>query len=168
MLQHAPVAWEFARAMESAQTTAVGCEVTRTAKMATGMEMCLDASHVASQNAPDGHIRAIARDEWMSTHLSLLEFYILSVLVQKERYGLEIVQAVKSATEEKRLLSLGSLYTTLRRLEKKGLVTSRWGETIEPRRGARRRYYRLTALGAETFTETQRVLANLLGLPRPT
>jgi DNA-binding PadR family transcriptional regulator len=104
----------------------------------------------------------------MSTHLSLLEFYILSVLVQKERYGLEIVQAVKSATEEKRLLSLGSLYTTLRRLEKKGLVTSRWGETIEPRHGARRRYYRLTALGAETFTETQRVLANLLGLPRPT
>ena len=104
----------------------------------------------------------------MSTHLSLLEFYILSVLVQKERYGLEMIQAVKSATEEKRVLSLGSLYTTLRRLEKKGLVTSRWGETIEPRRGARRRYYRLTALGVETFTETQRVLANLLGLPRPT
>jgi DNA-binding PadR family transcriptional regulator len=104
----------------------------------------------------------------MSTRLSLLEFYILSVLVQKERYGLEIIQAVRNATEDQRVLSLGSLYTTLRRLEKKGLVTSRWGEISESRRGARRRYYRLTALGAETFTETQRVLANLLGLPRPT
>ena len=97
-------------------------------------------------------------------NLSQLELSILSVLVEKERYGLEIIEAVNSATEGKRTLSLGSLYTTLHRLEKKGLITSRWGETVEPRQGARRRYYQLTAPGLEVLHETQLVLLRLLRL----
>lgn len=52
-------------------------------------------------------------------------------------------------------------------MEKKGLIASQWGDTSEARRGARRRYYRLTALGTEVLTETRQVLAHLLRLPRP-
>ena len=43
-------------------------------------------------------------------------------------------------------------------------LTSQWGETVEPRQGARRRYYRLTALGQEALRDTQRVLLSLLRL----
>ncbi len=79
-------------------------------------------------------------------------------------YGLEIIAVIEEATGRKGILSLGSLYTPLHRLEHKGFITSRWGETVEPRKGARRRYYRLTALGQEALRETQRVLLSLLRL----
>jgi len=52
----------------------------------------------------------------------------------------------------------------LHRMEKKGFITSRWGETVVPRQGARRRYYQLTALGQEVLRDTQRVLLSLLRL----
>lgn len=103
----------------------------------------------------------------MSTTLSQLEFSILSVLLEKECYGLEMITAIEQTTAGQWTVSLGSLYTTLRRMEKKGFVTSRWGDADAPRAGARRRYYRLTALGIETLTQTQRAVANLLSLTRP-
>jgi PadR family transcriptional regulator, regulatory protein PadR len=100
----------------------------------------------------------------MRTNLSQLELFLLSALVSKERYGLEIIEVIEDATGRKGILSLGSLYATLHRMEKKGFITSRWGETVAPRQGARRRYYRLTALGEEALRETQRVLVTLLRL----
>ena len=103
----------------------------------------------------------------MRTNLSQLEFSILSVLMEKECYGLEMITAIELTTEGQWTVSLGSLYTTLRRMENKGFVTSRWGDADEPRAGARRRYYRLTGLGIETLTQTQRAVANLLNLSRP-
>jgi DNA-binding PadR family transcriptional regulator len=88
--------------------------------------------------------------------LSRLEAIILSALASKERYGLEIIDAVKKATGQ--TLSVGGLYTTLHRMERKGLVTARWGESTEARQGARRRYYRFTGLGNRAFAETKSVL----------
>lgn len=90
--------------------------------------------------------------------LSGREMLILSVLTQGEKYGLEIVDAVKKLKES---LSLGTLYTTLHRMEKKGFVGSRWGETTGERAGARRRYYHPTALGARVLKESQRVYVKL-------
>ncbi len=100
----------------------------------------------------------------MSTNLSQLELFILSALITKERYGLEIIEVIEEATGRKVILSLGSLYATLHRMEKKGFITSRWGETVVSRQGARRRYYQLTALGQEVLRDTQRVLLSLLRL----
>jgi DNA-binding PadR family transcriptional regulator len=100
----------------------------------------------------------------MSTNLSQLELFILSALIAKERYGLEIIEVIEEATGRKGILSLGSLYATLHRMEKKGFITSRWGETVVPRQGARRRYYQLTALGQKVLRDTQRVLLSLLRL----
>jgi PadR family transcriptional regulator, regulatory protein PadR len=100
----------------------------------------------------------------MSTNLSQLELFILSALITKERYGLEIIEVIEEATGRKGILSLGSLYVTLHRMENKGFITSQWGETVESRQGTRRRYYRLTALGQEALRETQRVLLSLLRL----
>lgn len=96
--------------------------------------------------------------------LSQLELLILSAVGPSERYGLEIVRTLQNLTNAQHLLSLGSLYTTLHRMERKGLVSARWGETTEVRQGARRRYYRITGLGHRALTETKELLVKSLNL----
>src|SRR5438874_1814114 len=91
--------------------------------------------------------------------LSETEILIASAISGKELYGLQIVDEVLALTRGKRRISLGGLYTTLHRMESKKLVTSRWGETVVDRQGARRRYYKIAGLGARALSETERVLA---------
>jgi DNA-binding PadR family transcriptional regulator len=98
--------------------------------------------------------------------ISSLEIHILAALGGQEYYGLQIVDRVKAITDKS--ISLGSLYTTLHRMEKKGLVKARWGDTNEDRAGARRRYYEVTALGHKALTETHRLVTHALDLqPKP-
>ncbi|MEM9008001.1 MAG: PadR family transcriptional regulator [Cyanobacteria bacterium P01_F01_bin.86] len=83
---------------------------------------------------------------------------LLSVIKSKRLYGLEISREISLATDKKRNIPVGSLYSILRRLENKGLIKSQWGkdeDEIEKRGGARRRYYELTGLGQKTLEETQ-------------
>jgi PadR family transcriptional regulator, regulatory protein PadR len=96
------------------------------------------------------------------TRTSNLEILILAALETSELYGLSIIERVKETTGQS--LSLGGLYTTLHRMEQKGFVASRWGESTEVRQGARRRYYQITALGQQTLTETRRMLVKGLNL----
>lgn len=80
--------------------------------------------------------------------LSALEEMVLTVLLKRELYGLEIIKAIEEATGGKRKIGFGSLYPTLHQLEKKGMVESRWGiETPKERSGARRKYYKIKGLG---------------------
>ncbi|NEP00520.1 MAG: helix-turn-helix transcriptional regulator [Symploca sp. SIO2E9] len=81
------------------------------------------------------------------TQLSNLEEDILTAIHGQELYGLEIMRAIEEASGGLRQIKAGSLYPTLKRLEKKTLVESRWGEDQEQGEGARRRYYRLTPKG---------------------
>ena len=50
--------------------------------------------------------------------LGLNEVRVLSSLLFREKYGLEIIKTVKEETGKS--ISLGGLYTTMHRLEKKG------------------------------------------------
>jgi PadR family transcriptional regulator PadR len=94
--------------------------------------------------------------EGPALRLSAVEEDILTLLVGRELYGLAIIEASTSAVGGTRGLRLGSLYTALYKMEKKGLVRSWWGsETPEERGHARRRYYTATGLGAEALTATQ-------------
>jgi len=90
--------------------------------------------------------------------LSRTELLIMSALATRELYGLEIVDRVQTVTGSKRRMALGSLYPTLARMDDKGLVTGRWGESSDDRRGARRRYYKMTGLGARALAQTQKEL----------
>ena len=90
---------------------------------------------------------------------SHLEATILAAVGSSERYGLEIVREIERLTG--RPVSLGSLYVTLHRMEKKGFMTARWGEATEERLGARRRYYRLTGLGKAALADTRRTFERL-------
>jgi transcriptional regulator len=83
--------------------------------------------------------------ELMKGTLSLL---ILSLLSRKPMYGYEIAATVRGETDGAFDWTEGSLYPSLHRLERNGLVTGRWEGEPGTRR---RRYYSLTDAGRETL-----------------
>lgn len=89
--------------------------------------------------------------------LSDLEEILLSVLSGRgELYGLQISKTIEAGSEGKLQIGFGSLYPALRRLESRKFVESHWGDnTLEDRGGARRRYYKITALGQQALEDKQ-------------
>ena len=66
-----------------------------------------------------------------------------------QAYGVSIRREIQETTG--RNVSAGAVYTTLGRVEKRGLVESRAGESIPERTGQRRKYYRLLREGASVL-----------------
>jgi len=87
--------------------------------------------------------------------LGPFEREILQVLIAhpQNAYGVPILGWLKEAFG--RDYSVGALYTTLERLEKKGLVKSEWGEPTAERGGRRKRYYQISASGHRAYTAAQ-------------
>ncbi len=69
---------------------------------------------------------------------------ILSVLLRRESYGYDIIRQVRAASKDHLDWSEGMVYPALRRLEQKGLLTSRW---VESAAGPKRKYYSITKRG---------------------
>jgi PadR family transcriptional regulator, regulatory protein PadR len=62
----------------------------------------------------------------------------------------------------------GALYTTLDRLEAKGMLTSRFGDPTPQRGGRAKRYFSVSAAGVENVARAQRGYQRLLeGLELP-
>ena len=78
------------------------------------------------------------------------ETIILAQLLQHDSYGYEINKAIRKISENRYELKEATLYTAFRRLEDSGLIQSYWGG--EPS-GARRRYYRITESGRQSYQE---------------
>ncbi len=97
--------------------------------------------------------------------LTLIEEAILNALTFRERYGLEIMDAIAKASNGERTIGFSSLYPTLRKLERRGFLTSRWGDqTPEETTGARRRYYKITGSGLSALEKKQQFLEALRDL----
>ena len=117
---------------------------------------------------PDGVVISPEKGKDRANYLlSALEEDILTVLLGRPLYGLLISRAISDASNGVRNIGVGSLYPTLRRLEKKGFVTSYWeGEdrqnSTKQRGGARRRYYKIAARGSQALSENQTVREKLL------
>jgi len=79
--------------------------------------------------------------------LGEFEQLVLLALVRlgSEAYGVAIRDEIER--EAGRDVTLGAVYTTLLRLENKGLVSSRLGEPSPQRGGRRKKYYRPLAAG---------------------
>ncbi len=106
---------------------------------------------------------------YLSIMDSVTKMALLQALVAKPGYGLELVERVKTRTKGKIALRNGSVYPTLRDLERDGLVESyEVDEALEERGGRPRRYYRLTAIGAKVALEDRKVMAGLFNLARAT
>jgi PadR family transcriptional regulator, regulatory protein PadR len=83
------------------------------------------------------------------------EQIILFAIHDRELYGLEVQRVLSECGGDNENLTLGTIYPALRSLEKKGLISGRWGdEDPGDRTGARRRYYQLTELGFATVEAT--------------
>lgn len=69
---------------------------------------------------------------------------ILSLLTKGESYGYAIIQEVKTRSGGKLNWTDGMLYPVLHRMERRGLIKSRWGESET---GRKRKYYALKKEG---------------------
>jgi len=91
------------------------------------------------------------------------ELVLLAILSQGDNaYGVTIRQALEDATN--RLITVGSLYTTLSRLEEKGLVQSRVGEPTAERGGRAKRHYKVKGSAQSLLKEAQAARQRLKGL----
>jgi DNA-binding PadR family transcriptional regulator len=95
--------------------------------------------------------------------LSAIDEDILTALLGRELYGLEILDVLNNGRPIP--IGFGSLYPVLNRLEKKGLVKWHWGDESEETGGARRKYYKVTALGERTLREVQEYRERLAWRP---
>lgn len=99
----------------------------------------------------------------MATPLSPVVLHVLVALAGGAAHGYAIAQEVERATNGAVRLGPGTLYGSLQRLQDAGLIE----ETRAPAgaRGAhsdRRRYYRLTEVGADALREDARRLARVV------
>jgi DNA-binding PadR family transcriptional regulator len=80
-----------------------------------------------------------------------LETMILLAVAQlgEGAYGAAVQRDVSA--RRGRAYAAGAIHTALQRLEDKGLLTSRTGDPLPVRGGRARRYFRLTAAGADAL-----------------
>lgn len=109
------------------------------------MHPALDIPHTSMHNIPMN----ISKDLVAASATPL----VLAILRKEESYGYAIIQRVRTLSEDRLRWTDGMLYPVLHRLERRGLVRSRWGESPTKRR---RKYYRLTASGVSVLEEQKR------------
>lgn len=80
------------------------------------------------------------------TPLPPAHLHILLALLEGDRHGYAIMQAVERITDGATRMGPGTLYGAIKRLLEGGLVEEA-GERSDPSGDERRRYYRLTSLG---------------------
>jgi PadR family transcriptional regulator len=100
--------------------------------------------------------------------LGEFEQLVLLAILQRgdDAYGAGIERELESRT--RRRTSLGAIYTTLLRLEEKGLVAARMGEPFAERGGRRRKYYRVLPAGLRSLERAMKTLrAMSAGLTQP-
>jgi len=85
--------------------------------------------------------------------LGEFEYLLLTAAAKlgEDAYGAAIRQTIESVTG--RRCSIGALYTTLDRLEAKGLIETWMGEATPQRGGRPKRMVRLTANGIQAATD---------------
>lgn len=95
--------------------------------------------------------------------LGEFEQLILFALLRLEEnaYGVAIRQEIEKRTG--RQVSAGAVYTALGRMESRGLVVSRVGDSAPGRAGRRRKYYRVEPMGAQVL---QRCFEGMLEMAR--
>lgn len=74
------------------------------------------------------------------------ELVLLTIATLRDSaYGVSIKQDIEDRAS--RAISIGSLHSTLTRLEEKGFISSELGEPTKERGGRRKRFFKLTSAG---------------------
>jgi PadR family transcriptional regulator, regulatory protein PadR len=83
-----------------------------------------------------------------------LDLLILRTLLFGPIHGHAIAKSIERTSQDVLRVDHGSLYPALQRLERRGLVSAKWGTSENNRRA---RFYRLTAAGRKILvTETSK------------
>lgn len=77
---------------------------------------------------------------------------VLGILMKGDSYGYEIYKTIVEKTNEEYVLKEATLYSSFRRLEKEGFITSYWGDETK---GGRRKYYRITEKGKQQYRQNK-------------
>ncbi len=88
-------------------------------------------------------------------HFEMLSLAAVTTLGEEGAYGLAIYEEIKRLGN-RGITSLGSVYTTLERLEKKGMVSSRFADETTDRGGRPRKYFKIEASGARALKNSLR------------
>ncbi|MBV6645242.1 MAG: helix-turn-helix transcriptional regulator [Cyclobacteriaceae bacterium] len=80
-------------------------------------------------------------------------------ILHREAYGIAIINEMEKRLNRK--VSIGSLQTVLRRLEKKGYLESELGEATKERGGKRKRFFSFTIHRKRVLEETKEQRLNL-------
>jgi DNA-binding PadR family transcriptional regulator len=93
--------------------------------------------------------------------LGEMEQLVLLALLRlgDDAYGVAVRRELERRT--RRAATFGSVYTTLARLEAKGLITSALGEPTHERGGRRKRYFALRPAGRRAVAASLRVLRSM-------
>ncbi|WP_232697688.1 PadR family transcriptional regulator [Brevibacillus daliensis] len=91
---------------------------------------------------------------------------VLGILKNSDSYGYEISKIITEKSEGQYELKEATLYSSFRRLEKDGYITSYWGDETQ---GGRRKYYKVTSAGETLYLRnkadwefTQNIINKLL------
>jgi PadR family transcriptional regulator PadR len=97
----------------------------------------------------------------MSVTLGEFEQLVLLALLRlgSDAYGATVRREIEEHAG--REVSISAVYTTLDRLEQKGLVRSRIGAPTPERGGRRRRHFELLPLGARSLRDAYRALTGM-------
>lgn len=78
---------------------------------------------------------------------------ILKLLLSGDKYGYEISKLIYSNSRGEYELKEATMYSSLKRLESDGGITSYWGDETQ---GGRRKYYKITGKGKEIYSENKK------------
>lgn len=84
---------------------------------------------------------------------TLEETILIILLMQEESHGVEIAKVYEENMNQS--ISLPAIHMVLKRMEKKGLVKSSFGEPTPERGGKRKKIYRATQTGYKVANEIQ-------------
>jgi PadR family transcriptional regulator PadR len=95
-------------------------------------------------------------------NLGTFEQIILTslVLLGDNAYGATVHEKVEELAEGSR--SIGSVYTTLDRLEQKGYVRSWFGDPTPERGGRSKRFFEITGAGQKVLQQAMKVADNMV------
>ena len=93
-------------------------------------------------------------------------FHILVALADEDRHGYAIIKDVSAGRAARSTLSPGTLYRSVERMLKQGLIREISARPARDMDDERRRYYRITPFGRAVAIAEARRLAQMLALAR--
>src|SRR5229473_4633960 len=79
-----------------------------------------------------------------------LDLLILRTLIFGSRHGQGVARAIQQTSEEELLVEHGALYPALQRLEERGWISAKWGNSANNRKA---RFYSLTVAGRKQLVK---------------